>query len=61
MKFNVIMGLKEWYWNWVYRHVDSDICCCGGYVSTGGYGCPAPCRSAKEYAIYQELYKNKNR
>lgn len=36
-----------------YRHIDPEVCCCGGYVGKGcQMGC---CRSAKEYAISQEL------
>lgn len=38
-------------WHWVYRHADEDVCCCGGSVSKGGYGCVATCRSLKEYCV----------
>jgi len=51
--------IKRLYLKWKYRTFDSNVCCCGGDVSDGGYSCTAPCRSLKEYTITSELDKPK--
>lgn len=61
MKYDVVKFLKLMYYQWKYRHIDPDVCCCGGYVSQGGYGCIASCRSEKEYVISELVYNNKNK
>ena len=58
---NVFNFFKKLWLLWQYRHIDPDVCCCGGNVSEGGYGCPASCRSANEYAISSALNNNNNK
>lgn len=44
--------LKGFWFDFKYRDIDPNVCCCGGYV-----GCNSgPCRSQKEYikSLYLE-------
>lgn len=55
--------MKRWiltkYYKWMYRNVDPDECCCGGYVSRGNpWNCGASCTPAKDYAIYLALKRH---
>jgi len=52
----MVKKIKELILRFKLRRVPEDVCCCGGYVSQGGYpSCPAPCKSAKEYYIETKL------
>lgn len=61
MKFDIIKFFKSLYYQWKFRNIDPDVCCCGDYVSKGGYGCIAMCRSEKEYVMTELLNNKKNK
>lgn len=49
---------KSKWFDWKYRNIDPDVCCCGGSISSkayGGYGCIAGCMSQKEHIKGQYL------
>jgi hypothetical protein len=52
----MIRWLKLRYYEWRYRKVDPNLCCCGSLMDNSTYyACEGRCRSAKEYAIYNAI------
>lgn len=48
----MINWIRKLYYEWHFRFVDPDLCCCGCKMGEGGSICHhGGCRSAREYAI----------
>lgn len=56
---NLWQSIRRRYWNWRFRHIPDDVCCCGGMMPTkakpeceGGFHC---CRSHRDYIVSNKL------
>lgn len=54
----MFIWLKTKYYQWKFRFIDEDVCCCGGKITGTWCGAPHPCRSAKEYAVTKAVEGN---
>lgn len=55
----MIIWLKTKYYQWKFRFIDEDLCCCGGKITGTWCGSLYGCRSAKEYSVTKAVEGNK--